>query len=516
MAINPARNEKLREFAQSDDREWTPFFAGRNEVISNIEAACLRTVAGGDAEHSQWTGRRGATRVIQGAPGAGKSSLLQHLEHIWLKRRGANEPAPIPVKIPIHALDEPGAFATAIGNGLPSSLLGTAKGLLSRIEGMSVMGAGLNMGRSSPSSPEELQIPRNRAVVLMIDEAQNLDLSAKNTAAVNLLLWLHQGDHGLPLLPVLAGLANLEGLLANAGISRLSVDAVHTLGCLSRDETRLSADRFFDYFGISPSELRNTWSENIFLHSEGWPVHLHHCFRALSASLADAVLRLEAVDGGAFRREEARMRSAYNVARTDSLPIELVARVLDSVGPTGRRDQYEDAIDSEHDARRGGRAFRFPDGMDAEKLFERLAEKGLLQRNATGEFGIPIASLENFVVASSGSSLHLLALSGSAAGMKIALMRGRDPNAADIRQRTPLHIAAECGWTDIAEMLLKAGANPEATDLKGRRPIELLPRYASAELKEILTTANVRDPSPPRPGKSSAKPTRNEDPSLEP
>ncbi len=408
MAINPARNEKLREFAQSDDREWTPFFAGRNEVISNIEAACRRAVAGGDAEHSQWTGRRGTTRVIQGAPGAGKSSLLQHLEHIWLKRRGANEPAPIPVKIPIHALDEPGAFATAIGNGLPSSLLGTAKGLLSRIEDMSVMGAGQNMGRSSPSSPEELQIPRNRAVVLMIDEAQNLDLSAKNTAAAKLLLWLHQGDHGLPLLPVLAGLANLEGLLANAGISRLSVDAVHTLGCLSRDETRLSADWFFDYFEISPSELRNTWSENIFGHSEGWPVHLHHCFRALSASLADAGLRLEAVDGGAFRREEARMRSAYYDARTNSLPIQLVARVLDSVGPTGRRDQYEDAIDSEHDARRGGRAFRIPDGMDAEKLFERIVGKGILQLAEYDQYGTPVPSLGSYIAAKAGSVLHLI------------------------------------------------------------------------------------------------------------
>ena len=210
------------------------------------------------------------------------------------------------------------------------------------------------------------------------------------------------------------------------------------------------------------------------------------------------------------------MRAAYYNARTHSLPIQLVARVLDRIGTSGRRSQLVGAIKAEHDPGRGDGDFEIPDGMDAEKLFERLTGKGLLQRDATGEFGIPIPSLENFVVASTGSSLHLLALSGSAAGMKIALMRGRDPNAADKRQRTPLHIAAECGWTDIAEMLLKAGANPEATDLKGRRPIELLPRYASAELKEILTTANVRDPSPPRPGKSSAKPTRNEDPSLEP
>ncbi|MDE0304195.1 MAG: hypothetical protein OXI87_04820 [Albidovulum sp.] len=78
--MNPAQSEKLRKFATSKDREWTPFFAGRDDIILKVEAACKLAAEGEDPEHWQWTGLRGTTHVIQGAPGAGKSSLLQHLE----------------------------------------------------------------------------------------------------------------------------------------------------------------------------------------------------------------------------------------------------------------------------------------------------------------------------------------------------------------------------------------------------------------------------------------------------
>ncbi|MDE0531660.1 MAG: ankyrin repeat domain-containing protein [Albidovulum sp.] len=405
---------------------------------------------------------------------------------MWVNLASANEPAPIPVDIPNHALKNSEAFAEAIEIGLPVSLAGKAKGLLHNVKSMSVLGPGLSIDWSFTAPPESLRFRRNRAVVLMIDEAQNLDLSSPRAPAAELLLWLHQGNHGLPLVPVLAGLSNLESRLAAAGISRLSVDAVYSLGCLTRDETRQSAELFFEYFGIPRSELRNAWAETLYDLSEGWPAHLHHGFRSLSAVLADAGLRLEAVDVKAFRREEARLWMEYYDARTDMLPVQLIARMLDKVGASGTRDDYIDAIAAEHDARPGGFAFRIPAGLDAAGLFESILGKGLLQRGKYKRYRTPVRSLEGYIVALSGSPLHLAALSGDESSVASALAEGEDPNFRDIRGRTPLHVAAECGWTGIAKTLHEAGADPEVADQKGRRPGEILPRHATEETKRIL------------------------------
>ncbi|MDE0110915.1 MAG: ankyrin repeat domain-containing protein [Albidovulum sp.] len=215
-------------------------------------------------------------------------------------------------------------------------------------------------------------------------------------------------------------------------------------------------------------------------------MHLHHGFRSLSAVLADAGLRLEAVDVKAFRREEARLWMEYYDARTDMLPVQLIARMLDKVGASGTRDDYIDAIAAEHDARPGGFAFRIPAGLDAAGLFESNVGKGLLQRGKYKRYRTPVPSLESYIAALSGSVLHLAAVSGDESSVDSALAEGADPNFADIRGRTPLHVAAEFGWTGIAKTLIEAGADPEVSDRKGRRPGEILPRHATEEIKRML------------------------------
>ena len=72
--------EKLRKFALSGDRHWTPFFAGREGVIEKIEAACESVENCDLDENSAWKSREGVTCVILGAPGTGKTSLLSHIK----------------------------------------------------------------------------------------------------------------------------------------------------------------------------------------------------------------------------------------------------------------------------------------------------------------------------------------------------------------------------------------------------------------------------------------------------
>ncbi|MDE0533852.1 MAG: ankyrin repeat domain-containing protein [Albidovulum sp.] len=477
--------EELLKFSKSRDRHLTPFFAGREDVVANIEDACGSVAFSELDEYSAWSSREGASIVIQGAPGAGKTSLLRFLERTWRRRAESGEPAPVPAAIPIHALERFETLAQAIESSLPRSLGGRATEIVRGIRSMSFLGSGVSFDRNSLPSPERLRFPPDRAITLMIDEAQNLDLSSKNTPQAKILQWLHQGNHGLPLLPLLAGLANLESRLEMAGLSRISADAAHTLGSLTREEALRSACLFFEYFGIPPSSLRDIWSNALYELSEGWPLHLHHGFRALAGCLAKAERRLDSIDADAFMLEEAKQRAAYSDARTREIPIQLVARVLELVGPSGTRDQFIDTIESEHKKFRGSHAFQIPEGLSAKGFFEELVGKGILQRAYSHRYGTPVPSLGNYIAAYSGSSLHLDALRGDARIVKYALKQGEDPKVADIRGRTPLHIAAECGWTKVAETLLLAGADPEALDKEGRRPRDLSPSRAHSILYNL-------------------------------
>lgn len=111
-----------------------------------------------------------------GAPGADKTSLLNYLARIWRERDEAKEPTPIPVDIPVNALEGSEIFAQAIGKGLLNSLIDRAKRLPGSIKSLAVVGASISIDRGSSSSPQNLSFPRDQIVVLKIDEAQNLDL----------------------------------------------------------------------------------------------------------------------------------------------------------------------------------------------------------------------------------------------------------------------------------------------------------------------------------------------------
>ena len=79
MASGKPDLEGLRFFSEPSDREPAAFFVGRADETEDIERALARAL-----RHAQ-AGQRsaGATRLIQGAPGAGKSALLAHLEKKW-------------------------------------------------------------------------------------------------------------------------------------------------------------------------------------------------------------------------------------------------------------------------------------------------------------------------------------------------------------------------------------------------------------------------------------------------
>ena len=96
--------EGIRKFYYSSDRDTACFFVGREEVLDNINYAWQSRMKkwreGNDTAFSS------TTRVVQGAPGAGKTSLGQHLKSSWAREENGND-NPIVVDLSTEALNNP-------------------------------------------------------------------------------------------------------------------------------------------------------------------------------------------------------------------------------------------------------------------------------------------------------------------------------------------------------------------------------------------------------------------------
>ena len=66
----------LRDFIAAGEKSPPPVFVGREDVISDILAAAKRAWRPGKGRH----GEPGMTRIVHGAPGSGKSSVLGEMQ----------------------------------------------------------------------------------------------------------------------------------------------------------------------------------------------------------------------------------------------------------------------------------------------------------------------------------------------------------------------------------------------------------------------------------------------------
>ncbi len=78
----------LKEFAQKSDRQDPPAFAGRKDQIAGL-AKDLRTRTK-DSMAGKSDAWEGAAWLFQGAPGAGKTALLRHLQNLKIQAPAGN------------------------------------------------------------------------------------------------------------------------------------------------------------------------------------------------------------------------------------------------------------------------------------------------------------------------------------------------------------------------------------------------------------------------------------------
>ncbi len=394
MARSGPDLEGLRRFIRLSDREPTPFFVGRTAQIEDIEQQAAHMLRQAQA------GLRpaGATRLAQGAPGAGKSALLAHLERKWAADAGA----PLVLTAWLGQLADPDGMAIAIAECLDPQKAAALRRTETRSGGIAVAGLSGSWTReTAPAAGMEalrkLFPPEGwtRPLCLLVDEVQNLEAEQ-----AGLLRRLHEGVDGLPVLPVLAGLANAQDVLARHGVSRLSHGAAHTLGRLAPGEPAESARLMLERFRVDMGEVAAAgWAARLERVSDGWPQHLHNAMRALAEGLLAVGGALGAVDADAVLGRARQWRlEAYRARRSGSMRRSalLLGALMEAVAEEGLGwPAALAAIEERADARPG---WRLPDGMDPEAYLDHLVQRGALQDDGAGRLVCPIPSFRRFLI----------------------------------------------------------------------------------------------------------------------
>ncbi len=117
------------------------------------------------------------------------------------------------------------------------------------------------------------------------------------------------------------------------------------------------------------------------------------------------------------------------------------------------------------------------DFFDAVRAGEADKVKGLLQADP---------KLAEARTEDGSTALHLAALEGQAAVVRLLLAGGAQVNARGLREETPLHMAMYDGHREVAELLLSNQADVNAQNTAGETPLHLAARNGYRDLVELL------------------------------
>ena len=263
----PFETENLQQFLYDEDRTINPFFTGRKDLQTRI-AEKSKLINHKLKIKSPGGPANGQTQVIQGAPGIGKTSLLEKIKQNCIDQLNNesedNKTIPVMINDPgnlsfdylsqrIHATIDELDDEISVSKAKES-----IRASLGAVSSVSAFGFGVGLEHRSKPTPI---VPKNHTILLMIDEIQTIPAD-KNSDASKVLLRLHGGSNGYPILPVLAGLSNSIRVLQQIGIYRFGTDAEHFLQPLSSLEVKEAIGKFMDHFNVRTTpKLTSEWGD---------------------------------------------------------------------------------------------------------------------------------------------------------------------------------------------------------------------------------------------------------------
>ncbi len=420
--IMALRRGELEAFLERDEGARPPVFVGREDILKDILSRSRMAWRATDPRDMAKT-----TRVLQGAPGAGKTSCLAEL---WARSAtrvimGRNDTDPAPrvlilgsgrikgpetVLLPLARTLNPDRAPDFLAKG--SRVRTVSGGINAPIIGVNVEGSegtcpatpdpdwdAFRVWVESWAGPQGLPAP----VILAIDEAQRLKRTDEDPLA-KLLQSVHDGDTGLPVTLVLAGLGGTLDAARAMGLTRVRH---HEIGALAPEETRALMIGFHHTFEID-SEGHVAHLEALAEPTEGWPRHLHIALQAIGRAALTAGGDLKRVNWDRVSREAAEgRRRHYEDQRSPEMEDseDLVAKVMQAIPganaatPGARLNDILRIIEASLAEDPG---HRLPRGQDPQAFLTHLVQQGALQRKARGLYHCPIPSFRRHLVEAGG------------------------------------------------------------------------------------------------------------------
>ena len=394
----------IRKYANpKGDRGTPPKFVGREKIIGELES--ILQAAGEDP--------KGRTVLIEGAPGAGKTALLDELQLRWAETgvdSDSDQDQNLRLTViegTLETLSSPEMLAREVISAVDPELFenmrlthsSTSQSSGSEkpsafIAGRQV-GSQTNDGISRPPDQFNLaalgMLPSNvyPLVCLFIDEIQQVEQLGKSICIGQ----LHRGFKNLPIVPIYAGLSDsLEKIRVASSSPRFQAGHHFTLSALGASDVATYLHALLDDCEIGyQREFSLRLAQEIYDRSDGWPQHMFTEVTALFAGLDTVGGELDQVDFARVQQTASDFRNASYAERCSMAMVDepiLLAKVLRSL-PDEPMSKKEIMATVERFA--SELQTPIPNGLSASAYVEELLHQGVLhhERNLRLSFAIP-------------------------------------------------------------------------------------------------------------------------------
>ncbi len=409
------QRDALQDFVLRGKKSPPLVFVGRDDVLNT--ALSLAELTGRDGKAPP-----GNTRIIQGAPGAGKSSVLRELasrsDQRGVSRTVVLSNIDLQQALP-DALQALAFTGSATRENWRQTLSRYGDSWVNRIDQISAFGFGVSLkDRAAPALPRDLmslrkQVPADKwqmPVIVAVDEAQRFP-SGKETSHALFLQAVHDAATSLPLTLICAGLGDTQTCLRDPGLTH-GVQA-QPLGCFTIAEYTELLNRFCSHFGMTMGACLAR-ARAVMDTTDGWPRHVHWMQRALAEAALEPGVNgdLDRItDWGRVRARSDALRHgscATQFSTAMALSRKLVGRVMFEVGKAqaeGRGLRIDEICKTikalnEHDAEGN---YELPEGFSPQGFVTHLVHCGALQEDPDNDsMTCPIPSFQRYIIARGG------------------------------------------------------------------------------------------------------------------
>ena len=244
----------------AEDRGRARYFHGRTQIVNNFKHALDAAAATNDGKH-------GTTFLIQGAPGAGKTALLEHLSDIAKLAEWKT------AHVNIRSFTDPIVMAHLLGQGYANE---------------AIMEAGANVVGFTEGGTRSLDVARTmksvlkraagkNGLVLVLDEAQSVSDLINDTDGKDTLILIHNGRVGRPVILLAGGLGHTSNSFDLVNISRFQAGHSLQVGRLSRRASKAVIKDWLTKEGRAKAQEKGVldkWVDTIAEEADDWPQHI--------------------------------------------------------------------------------------------------------------------------------------------------------------------------------------------------------------------------------------------------